>query len=184
MYCPLSLRFLILNYCLENLFSRRTRRIKAVERENADLKRRNSELSEAAARLQRHEEAQRQRGKVEQYKQAGNNAYNAGKFAEARDHYTSALALNPPPVSVSHLCLSMSTSLNLSPKPSLSPPPSQSLPHALCLPTTVPLCPHLSPPPLSHSLTPFLSQSQSHADSLSLSLSQPNPLEPRWRTSR
>ncbi|QDZ17667.1 DnaJ domain-containing protein [Chloropicon primus] len=70
----------------------RTRKFRVMEKENSQLKQENSKLKVAAEQLQKHEERQRQRGKVEQYKQAGNNAYNAGNYKDAQAHYSTALS--------------------------------------------------------------------------------------------
>ncbi len=70
----------------------RTVKIRTMERENNQLKRENSKLKVAAEQLQKHEEKQRHRNKVEQCKQAGNNAYNAGNYRDAQSHYSTALS--------------------------------------------------------------------------------------------
>ena len=70
----------------------RTRKFNIMEKENTQLKKENSKLKIAAEQLHQHEERQRHRGRVEQYKQAGNNAYNAGKYKDAEAHYSTALS--------------------------------------------------------------------------------------------
>ena len=70
----------------------KTQRIRSFQVENDRLRHENSKLKSAQQELQRHEERQRQRGKVEQYKQAGNNAYNAGNYKDAQAHYSTALS--------------------------------------------------------------------------------------------
>ena len=71
----------------------KTVRIRAMEKENGALKSENTKLRGMADQLQRHEQKLEMRTRVERCKQAGNNAYNSGKYKDAHQEYTKALSL-------------------------------------------------------------------------------------------